>query len=299
MNIQGESSELVNFAVYDISEDEVLAVSYTTESNPGDDIGYPPNLLPVNALSVRSNLSTKFGREEFPRPWLITYYTNSTVAYCEVTIEGMPAEFGDEVGVFVDNECRGIGNVIVNRSQAISTISIQGEISETVDFAVYDSSEDEMIAVSYTTDTNPGNDIGYPPNLLPIEAERVTIPEVENCFTGESPEIMFPIGIYEVTLTVTDDDGAIDTETTTVTIIEYNYSPIADADGPYETDAEFNSLGQITLDGSDSYDLDGEIVNWEWGWSGGGSEYYPRPWIPVIYSNSTIVIYMFNKSRYA
>ncbi|MCF7921049.1 MAG: tandem-95 repeat protein [Candidatus Cloacimonetes bacterium] len=288
INIQGESTESVHFAVWDASSGTVLSVAYTTLTSPGNDLGYPPDLLPIYAVSERQLITNVMDRIEFPRPWSVVYYTNSTVAYCEVTIDDEPAAGGDEVGAFVANECRGIGAVVVNRTQSICTINIQGEVSETVHFAVYDASADEVLTVSYSTQSNPGNDIGYPPNLLPIAAETISIPEYENCYTGEILEILFPIGEYELTLTVTDDDGATASETTTVTIIEYNEGPIADADGPYETDAEYNNLGQITLNGSGSYDIDGEITSWEWCWSGGGSEYYPRPWTPVIYSNSTI-----------
>jgi len=75
--------------------------------------------------------------------------------------------------------------------------------------------------------------------------------------------VIFPIGEYEVTLTVTDDDGATDSETTTVTVLEYNEAPVADAGGPYEEVADPESeLGTVNLDGSGSHDVDGEIVSW-------------------------------------
>ncbi|MCF7911211.1 MAG: tandem-95 repeat protein [Candidatus Cloacimonetes bacterium] len=287
MNIQGESIETVNFAVYDASMDAVYNVAFTTQTMPGGNLGYPPNLLPVHASSSRG-LELSHSRTEFPRPWSVVNYTNSTVAYCNVTIDGELAAVEDQVGVFVGTECRGIGYIELIEGQSISSMNIQGELAETVHFAVYDSSVDEVIGVSYTTMTSPGNDLGYPPNLLPIAAATEIIPVLANCFTGETLDVLFPIGEYEVTLTVTDDDGATDSETTVVTVIEHNYAPVADADGPYQEDADFNGLGLINLDGSGSYDLDGEIVNYEWCWYGQGSEFYPRPWLPVVYSNSTI-----------
>ncbi len=48
---------------------------------------------------------------------------------------------------------------------------------------------------------------------------------------------------------------------------------------------QFASVG---LDGTGSYDVDGEIVSWEWCWIGEAAVYYSRPWLPEIYSNSTI-----------
>ncbi|MDP8220860.1 MAG: PKD domain-containing protein [Candidatus Stygibacter frigidus] len=106
----------------------------------------------------------------FPRPWDQVFYTNSTTAYCEVTIDGFPASGGDEVGAFVETECRGIGQVTLNGSQALCAFNIQGEVIEIVNFAVYDISEDMVCTVSFETQTNPGGDIGYYPDYLPIAA---------------------------------------------------------------------------------------------------------------------------------
>ncbi|MDP8220512.1 MAG: tandem-95 repeat protein, partial [Candidatus Stygibacter frigidus] len=107
---------------------------------------------------------------DFSRPWEIVFYPNSTIAYCQVTIDGMPAVIGDEVGVFVDDECRGVGNVTISGDIAITSMNIQGNVIEEVEFAVWDASEDLVCVVNYTTYSLPGGDIGYPPNLLPINA---------------------------------------------------------------------------------------------------------------------------------
>ncbi|MCF7919134.1 MAG: tandem-95 repeat protein [Candidatus Cloacimonetes bacterium] len=160
MNIQGESPELVNFAVYDASMDEVLLSEFTTMSNPGGDIGYPPNYLPVYIGTIPQG--------DYARPWVPVIYTNSTVAYCEVKIYGEQAAEDDEVGAFVNFECRGTGNVIIERAGSYATLNIQGEMAELVNFAVWDASENEVLISEYTTLSNPGGDIGYPPNFLPV-----------------------------------------------------------------------------------------------------------------------------------
>jgi len=51
MNIQGNLAEDVSFLVWDQSTDTECAVEFMTMSYPGHDIGYPPDYLPVFALS--------------------------------------------------------------------------------------------------------------------------------------------------------------------------------------------------------------------------------------------------------
>lgn len=69
------------------------------------------------------------------------------------------------------------------------------------------------------------------------------------------------VGTYHPKLKVWDDDGAWDTDTAIVTVSEgYNNPPVADGDGPYTA-----KVGEtVTLDGSGSYDSDGDIVSYEW-----------------------------------
>jgi len=72
-------------------------------------------------------------------------------------------------------------------------------------------------------------------------------------------------GTYHVTLTVTDDDGAINS--TSKDVVLSNVAPIADADGPYTCE-----LGQsITFDGSGSYDSDGTVVSYQWTFGDGST----------------------------
>ena len=71
-------------------------------------------------------------------------------------------------------------------------------------------------------------------------------------------------GTYDVTLTVTDDDDATDSETTTATIVETGgivlNPPIAKTNGPYTG----STYKDIEFNGSASFDSDGNIVNYTW-----------------------------------
>jgi Secretion system C-terminal sorting domain len=102
--------------------------------------------------------------------WVPVIYTNSTVAYSLVTIDEISASDTDLVGAFVEAECRGLGEVFLDAGIAYCTMNIQGNTTEQVSFLVWDQSIDTICSVDYTTMTNPGYDIGYPPDFLPVEA---------------------------------------------------------------------------------------------------------------------------------
>jgi PKD repeat protein len=71
-------------------------------------------------------------------------------------------------------------------------------------------------------------------------------------------------GDYVVTLTVTDDDQATDSDTTSVSADETNELPVADAGGPYS-----GSVGApVVFDGSASTD-DGNIIQYDWNFGDG------------------------------
>lgn len=80
--------------------------------------------------------------------------------------------------------------------------------------------------------------------------------------------IYFISGNYTIKLQIKDNEGAIDTETKSISILfleEDNFFPIADPDGPY-----YGKINQnITFDASNSYDPDGIILNYSWDFGDG------------------------------
>jgi hypothetical protein len=73
-----------------------------------------------------------------------------------------------------------------------------------------------------------------------------------------SPGDFFPLGTTTVTYTATDCSNLKSECSFTVTVI--NHPPVADADGPYSGPAGSN----IPLDGTDSYDPDGDTIFYFW-----------------------------------
>jgi len=105
----------------------------------------------------------------------VTIYPNSTTAYGIVTIDGEPASDGDLVSVFVGGECRGIGDVILYDEVAYVTLNIQGTSIESLIFKVWSNSDCAELDVSLTVQSNPGGNLGYPPNYLQIAAEALAV----------------------------------------------------------------------------------------------------------------------------
>jgi PKD repeat protein len=79
-------------------------------------------------------------------------------------------------------------------------------------------------------------------------------------------------GAYFVTLTVTDDFGAPDSDRT-IAIIAASELPVADANGPYTG----RSGAAVSFDGTGSSDPDGTIVTYEWYFGDGSTGSGPTP----------------------
>jgi len=80
--------------------------------------------------------------------------------------------------------------------------------------------------------------------------------------TGATPLVTFAVGTHIIDLTITDDGGATATDQVVITV---NQPPTADA-GPslVITDTDNSGDEPVILDGSNSTDADGNIVNYEW-----------------------------------
>ena len=130
---------------------------------------------------------------------------------------------------------------------------------------VADAGADQTVAVGQTVTLDGSDSVDYDGDQLSYNWSFVTIPDgsgavlsdplvVQPTFTADLP------GDYVVRLIV--NDGAYDSAPDTVTITTANSPPVADA-GP---DQSVYVNDSVTLDGSGSSDVDGDLLSFSWSW---------------------------------
>ncbi|MDP8209175.1 MAG: Ig-like domain-containing protein, partial [Candidatus Stygibacter australis] len=102
----------------------------------------------------------------------------------------------------------------------------------------------------------------------PVNIEIVDYDLLVNFFPDENWH-----GSEIITFTVDDQQGRVTaSDEVTIIVTPVNDPPIADAGGPYEGVMYIPDTCEITLNGTGSYDIDGEIVQWLWSWENGNAE---------------------------
>ena len=172
--------------------------------------------------------------------WNVTTYTNTTTAYGIVTIDDLPVDTisPDYVGAFVGSECRGFSSVFNYNGSSYVTIEINGEVVETVEFKIWDASENTTLDVLFTTLSNPGGFLGLPPNYLPIAAYTSVTQTISFTNTGWN---LISLNVTPFTPAPVDVFGSILNDVTLVKDLFTSYNPLLPP--------MFNTLTQL-VDGS-------------------------------------------------
>ena len=148
-----KADEIITFAIYDHSSDSVYEADFSRVLSTGKNIAEPDYRFQLTA----------FIPPIYPLPWQRLDHKKHTTAWLQISIDEIPAQPGDMVGAFVNGKCRGSTLIPANGSHKIK-INIQGNSVEYVNFAIWDESNNIVLPVNYTTHTNPGETIGYPPD---------------------------------------------------------------------------------------------------------------------------------------
>ncbi|PSP37296.1 hypothetical protein BRC71_09945 [Halobacteriales archaeon QH_7_65_31] len=189
--------------------------------------------------------------------------------------------FEDQIDVVTGDTIRLVFNGVTNPSDAGT---------ENVQYTINPTSGDDTTSTSYEVNSPPTADFDYDPSS-PTTDDTVSfdgslssdsdgsIDSYEWDFgdgttaTGQTPTHSYDDdGSYTVSLIVTDDDGA--TDSTTQTISVSNAPPTADVTATPDP-AQTNK--QITFDAGGSSDSDGSIDSYEWDFGDGTTATGPTP----------------------
>ena len=161
----------------------------------------------------------------------------------DFTITLVVTDDAGETGTYMTTATIGLGN---QAPVATANGPYSGLVNEEVLFDGSGSSDPDGSIVSYAWDFGDGS-----------------------TGKGIAPIHMYSAkGTYNVILTVTDNTGAIDSATATVTISVGNQLPNANANGPY--DGIVNK--EMLFDASGSSDPDGTIVSYNWDFGDGSTD---------------------------
>jgi len=110
--------------------------------------------------------------------------------------------------------------------------------------------------------------------------------------TGVNPTIELPVGQYTIELVVNDGREDSEPNQVVITIYEYpNTAPVADAGANQVVYAWIDGIAEVNLDGSGSYDPDGDELIYSWKWTIDGNDYNTtgvKPTIELPVGQSTL-----------
>ena len=106
--------------------------------------------------------------------------------------------------------------------------------------------------------------------------------------SGVSPTVTLPVGVHTITLVVSD--GALSSPPDTVSV-QVNQAPVAVAGQDIKAQAGSSRTAQVALDGSGSFDPDGDTLTYAWTWQGGSATGdKPTVELPQGWTNISLVV---------
>ena len=171
--LDGIMSNIVQVKSLTETYDPALPDYINTLDIMDSDIGYWINVSAdcdlVYPVPVR-NIAKEVSRDA-PIWEPVIYPNNSAVLYAVVQIDETTANENDLIGVFVNGECRGVGNISVYEDDAYVTVNINSAGTlETADIMIYNAEADEILDSDISFEFSSGEILGsYPEDLVMIE----------------------------------------------------------------------------------------------------------------------------------
>jgi len=110
------------------------------------------NLLYIIPLVASINVLAGHG-------WSRINYTNSTIFTGIVTVNGVPADSGDVIGIFVNGECRMVSTVFNQNDTSYVSAVLHGDKIETATISYWNAKEDKTYTVDTVITTAPSKEI--------------------------------------------------------------------------------------------------------------------------------------------
>jgi len=138
--------------------------------------------------------------------WTRVNYTNSTIFTGVVTVNGVPADSGDVIGIFVNGECRMVSTVFnLDGSSYVSAV-LHGEKQETATIKYWNAKQQKVYDIDTTITTSPSNEI----LLFPISLKSSEVSTETKTIAATNTLVIYPtVAKSSITISSSNDIKSI------------------------------------------------------------------------------------------
>ncbi len=248
----------IHLVVYDgtaYSKSDEVTISVAANAAPVSNAGPNQSAYVGNLVTLDGSGSYDTDGDLLSYSWVFASTPTGSTATLSDTMLVNPTFTVDKSGTY-------IVELIVNDGSANSAMS-SVSITTLNTVPVANAGPDNSVFVTNTVTLDGSGSSDVDGNILSYSWAFTSIPIGSNATLSDTTSVnpTFTVdvsGTYDIGLTV--NDGTVDSTVETVTITTLNSAPVADA-GP-DNSVFFNDT--VTLDGSGSSDVDGDLLTYNW-----------------------------------